>query len=400
MERFAALYEALDATTSTLEKVRAMEAYFRSAPPEDAAWGLYFLTGRKLRRLVGGGALRTWAAALTGLPAWLVEESHTSVGDVAETVALLLDTAGIGGTAEATTSLTTWARDRLPRLGQLDETERQALMVSWWRELPTRQVFLLNKLVTGSLRVGVSATLVARALAGVAGLPVAVVTHRLMGDWTPSETLLPTLIAPGETAAEVARPYPFYLASPIDGDPAQGVIGALDAFVAEWKWDGIRAQIVRRRGETFVWSRGEELMTDRFPELLVAATALPDGTVLDGEILAWQGDRPMPFAVLQTRIGRKKVSARELTAAPISFLAYDLLERDGVDWRERPLHERQAELARLVEAVPSPRIARSEPAVAGLRVDEHGVDRVRVELPLPPVAALAADAVGRLAPLE
>ena len=253
------------------------------------------------------------------------------MGDVAETVALLLDTAGLGGTSEAGTSLTTWARDRLPPLGRLDEAERQRRMVGWWGELPVRQIFLLDKLVTGSLRVGVSATLVARALAGVSGLPVATVTHRLMGHWTPSEELLGSLLAPEETAAEAARPYPFYLASPLEGEPA--ALGPLEQFVAEWKWDGIRAQLVRRRGETFVWSRGEELMTERFPELVVAATGLPDGTVLDGEILAWQGDRPLPFAALQTRIGRKKVTARELQAAPVAFVAYDLLEPPaGTSW--------------------------------------------------------------------
>ncbi|HKI05188.1 MAG TPA: ATP-dependent DNA ligase [Thermoanaerobaculia bacterium] len=347
MKRFAALYEALDRTTSTNEKVAALASYFSSAPPEDAAWAIWFLTGRRLKRFLQGRLLAGWAMTEAGVPDWLFEESYGSVGDLAETISLVLDGRGESERA-AELPLSLWMAERLLPLRALAVEEQRERVTGWWRGLPRWETFVLNKLLTGELRVGVSQTLVERALAQVAGVPQPTLAHRLMGTWEPTGAFYLGLLSPGEAKEDGSRPYPFYLASPLE-QPAES-LGEASEWLAEWKWDGIRSQLIRRGGALHLWSRGEELITERFPELTrAAASLLPDGTVLDGEILAWRDGQPLPFAVLQRRIGRKKLTEKVLAEAPAVFLAFDLLETGGQDARERPLAERRADLERLLE---------------------------------------------------
>lgn len=341
MRRFADLYATLDRTSSTNAKVQALEAYFRAAPAADAAWAVHFLAGRRLLRLLPTKLLREWAMALTGVPAWLLDESYAAVGDLAETLALLLD--GVPhDSAEADVSLHVWIDDRLEGLRALGQEAQRAAVVRWWRALPTFERFILNKLLTGEMRVGVSQTLVVRALATVAGVETDVMTHRLMGQWAPSATAFQALLAPEAGSDEPSRPYPFCLAYPLEQDVA--TLGPRDEWQVEWKWDGIRAQLIRRGGRTFLWSRGEEVITGRFPEVVLAAEALPDGHVLDGEVLAWNDDQPLPFARLQLRIGRQTPTRQVLAQSPAAFMAYDLLEHGGDDIRALPLRERRARL--------------------------------------------------------
>ena len=364
MRRFADLYDAIDRTTSTNAKVAAVAAYLRDAPPGDAAWALFFLTGRRLTRLLPSRLLHAWTLELTALPGWLVEECYAAVGDYAEAIALLLDgrlepitvdlqPRGLPFDAPAPlddrvdgVTLAAWIEERiLPLRGASDE-ERRARVLAWWSRLERRELFLLNKLLTGEFRVGVSHTLVVRAVAQVAALPPAVVEHRLMGTWDPSAVAFAALVGPEGPADDPSRPYPFCLASPLDDGPAP--LGARDEWLVEWKWDGIRAQLIHRGGQVFLWSRGEELITQRFPEIAAAGRRLPPGTVLDGEIVAFAEGRPRPFADLQQRIGRE-TRVREVAAGiPVAFLAYDVLERDGADVREAPLRDRRARLAELL----------------------------------------------------
>lgn len=344
MRRFAQLYEALDTTTSTNAKVEAMGDYFASVPAEDAAWGLFFLTGRRLKRHFSARLLADWSLELTGLPGWIFEECYAQVGDLAETAALLVE-----GSLESAPALdlplSRWMDEHLIPLRELTPEAQREAVLGWWRALPRAEVYLLNKLLTGELRVGVSQTLVIRALARHAGLEPADVTHRLMGTWSPSAELFRRVVSREKGAADRSRPYPFYLASPLEDPPES--LGSPADWQIEWKWDGIRGQLVKR-GEIFLWSRGEELITDRFPEILDAARALPDGVVLDGEVLAMRGGEPLPFSVLQRRIGRHKLSAKILEDAPAGFMAYDLLELGGEDLREQPLRERRAKLEALL----------------------------------------------------
>jgi len=347
MRRFAQLYEALDATTSTNAKVAAMAAYFAEAPPADAAWTMFFLTGQRLKRLIAPRLLAVWAMERTQMPGWMFEECISLAGDLAETIALLLDTTREGAPPGiAPPPLSQLIEGRLLPLRDAGEEEKRRAVTELWDQLDRREIFLLGKLLTGELRIGVSATLAIRALAQHAGLPPATVAHRLMGTWQPSAEAFAALLRADAHDADVSRPYPFFLASPLESEPDS--LGSRDEWLAEWKWDGIRAQIVRRAGGAYLWSRGEELITDRFPDLSGAWAALPEGTVLDGEVLAFAQGAPLPFSLLQRRIGRKVLTARVLTEAPAAFMAYDLLEQRGEDVRALPLRERRPRLLELV----------------------------------------------------
>ncbi len=369
MRAFARLYTALDETNATSEKVAALVEYFRSAPPADAAWAVHFLSGRRPKRLIGGARLRAWAAAEAGVPDWLFEESYHAVGDLAETITLLLPDAG----RSSDLPLSHWVEDRLLALRGQEEDVQRAEVTGAWRELGRQERYVWNKLMTGSFRVGTSARLVVRALALTSGVDEGAISHRLMGTWEPSAELFERLIAPDTRDADVSRPYPFYLAYPLEQPLAS--LGSSAGWVAEWKWDGIRAQLIRRMGRTFLWSRGEELLTDRFPEVEAAGTLLPDGTALDGELLPWADGAPLPFAQLQRRIGRKTLSLKILSEVPVVLVAYDLLERAGADIRDRPFEERRERLDALLAGTPGAGRLLLSPAVEIASWDD--VERAR-----------------------
>ncbi|HEU5015000.1 MAG TPA: ATP-dependent DNA ligase [Roseiflexaceae bacterium] len=363
MKAFADLYTALDETTKTNEKVDALARYFASAPPDDAAWALYFLIGRRPRQVVPSARLRQWVEEVAGLPEWLFSESYDAVGDFAETLALLLpDDEGrrtkdeslmqnpssfVGGHSSED-SLRYWIEEQLLPLRGADEAAQREIVLRAWTELDRVERFIWNKLITGGFRVGVSQLLVTRALAKVSGVEAGVIAHRLMGDWEPSAPFYERLLSPDTQDAETSQPYPFCLAHPLEGDPAD--LGPIDEWQAEWKWDGIRSQLIHRNGQVFIWSRGEELVTDRYPELAEAGALLPPGTVIDGEILPWKDGGVLPFAQLQRRIGRKTVGKKLLNEIPVVIMAYDLLELDGRDVRQEPLSWRRAELEKVINS--------------------------------------------------
>lgn len=357
MKAFADLYAALDETTKTGEKVAAMVRYFAAADPADAAWAVYFLTGRKPRQVVATKKLREWATASAGVPDWLFDESYHAVGDIAETIALLVPESG----ASSDRPLREWVEDRLLTLRTATDDEQRRAMLAAWAELDRRQRFVWNKLITGGFRVGVSQLLVTRALAEAAGAESAAVAHRLMGDWQPTPAFYLALVGQGTADADASRPYPFFLASPLDGGPDQ--LGDIGDWFAEWKWDGIRSQLVRRGGQTFIWSRGEELVTERYPEVAALGDRLPDGTVIDGELLPWGPAGVRPFADLQKRIGRKTLSKKLLADVPVTLLAYDLIEFGGRDLRAEPLELRRQALEDLAAGAPATGV---RPALPGL----------------------------------
>ncbi|MFO7497258.1 MAG: ATP-dependent DNA ligase [Desulfobacterales bacterium] len=355
MKAFAGLFAQLDATPTTNLKVAAMADYFRAAAPADAAWAVYFLTGRKPRQSVPTARLRQWAAEEADIAPWLFDAAYEAVGDLAETIALLLP-AGQGPVAGA---LHEWVADRLLPLGALAEGDQRRAVVSAWSQMGAGERLVWNKLITGGFRVGVSQRLVTRALAAVSGLDVALLAHRLMGHWTPDARFFRELLTPETADAHASRPYPFFLAHPLEGSAA--ALGPVTGWQAEWKWDGIRVQLIRREGRVFLWSRGEELITEGFPELAAAAAALPEGTVVDGEILAWQGGAPLPFTALQRRIGRQQASAHLQAQVPVVLMAFDLLEADGRDLRPAPLDVRCERLAAVLAAVGERRLRYSAP---------------------------------------
>ena len=349
MRRFAELYQALDASTATSDKLAALQAYFAQAPAADAAWAVYFLAGGKPRQVVPTALMRQTACTLAGIDDWLFEACYQAVGDLAETIAHVLPPPTAIGDEQG---LAHWVEQRLlPLRGQPPEVQAEALRAAW-AQLEAGSRFLLVKLIGGGFRVGVSKLLVQRALAAVSGLDAKQIAQRMMG-WTdaraePSAERYRALVDPQtQPQQDAGQPYPFFLAHALADEPA--TLGPRDDWLAEWKYDGIRAQVVRRAAQTWIWSRGEELVSERFPEVLAQAHGLPDGTVLDGEILAWRAgeDRPAPFTLLQQRIARKSLPKKLLAEAPVRFIAYDLLESEGQDRRDEPQHQRRARLQAL-----------------------------------------------------
>ncbi|SPF78404.1 ATP-dependent DNA ligase [Pseudoprimorskyibacter insulae] len=356
MKDFAALFQAIDQSTKTTVKTAALAGYFRTASDPDKLWTIALFSGRRPKRAVTTTQLREWAAEAAGLPLWLLEESYPIVGDLAETIALILPPPS----AIANKPLHQWITD-LKALASEDLDTRKAHILAAWDQLDTAERFLFNKLITGGFRVGVSQKLMTRALAQATGQEEPAIALRLMGNWTPDTTTFHALIEAQDNGADLSRPYPFYLAYGLETAPEE--LGDPADWQAEWKWDGIRGQLVLRGGQHFVWSRGEELVTDRFPELIAARDFLPPGSVLDGEIVAWDGTAPLPFNTLQQRIGRKTVPKKLLRDAPVVFLAYDLLELEGRDLRDAPMAGRRAALEALLAPLPNTAPVRLSPVI-------------------------------------
>lgn len=381
MRRFATLFAELDASTATTAKVDALKRYFATADAVDAAWAVYFLSGGKPRQVVPTGVMRALACARAGIDDWLFDECYQAVGDLAETIAHVLPPPS----SRSDVGLAVWVEQRLLPLREQTPETQAVRIAAYWDELDAGERFLLTKLIGGGFRVGVSKLLVQRALAEWAGLDAKVVAQRMMGgtDKTarPDAAGFARLVShETEPGRDAGQPYPFFLAHPVDtaiGD-FDGALGPSTDWLVEWKYDGIRAQVVRRAGQVWVWSRGEELVTDRFPEVVAIAQPWPDGTVIDGEILVWPSgsDTPAPFNLLQQRIGRKNLTKKILADAPVSFIAYDLLEHGGIDLRGQPQHARRTALEALAAGVPSLRLSPLQsgtwPELAALRAQSRG----------------------------
>jgi DNA ligase 1 len=364
MQRFTQLFQAIDATTSLNEKVRSLQAYFQAADPADGVWALYLLLGKTRRRTVTARVLRQVFLEISDLPPWLFQDCYAQVGDSAEVIALLLrDTPLPAGEEPSLTTplpLHQWMEVQIPRAKAVEtEAERRDLIVSWWAALDNTEILVLNKILTGAFRVGVSEKLVIRGLAAATGLSEAVLAHRLMGDFTPTVEFYTALISPEASQNAPSQPYPFFLATPLDAAKFQTEDFA--RWQAEWKWDGIRAQVIKRADQVFIWSRGEDLITPQFPELEAMMATFPNGLVLDGEILCWQDGRPLSFNHLQKRLGRKKVSKKVMADNPVHFIAYDLLEYGGVDLRQKDWCDRTHSLTTLLAVHSAPNLHQSTP---------------------------------------
>jgi DNA ligase-1 len=343
MKQFAQLFTQLDQTTKTTVKVATLADYFARVDDADRLWTMAILSHRRPKRTVTTTQLRSWAAEQSGIASWLFEESYHIVGDLAETIALLLPPPE----TSSDHSLTFWI-NHIRSLAELAEADKQEAVTAAWQQLDTTERFVFNKLITGGFRMGVSQKLMVRALSRYTGQEEAQLAHRLMGNWHPDETTFEELILSENPLDDISKPYPFFLAYQLESAP--DALGSPQSWQAEHKWDGIRGQLIVRAGQLFLWSRGEELVTDKFPELAPLADLLPDGTVLDGEILPWRDGAPLSFNELQTRIGRKRVTRKILEKAPVILMAYDLLEWAGKDWRTQPLHKRRAQLEALVKS--------------------------------------------------
>jgi DNA ligase 1 len=342
MRQFAELVTVLGTSTKTNEKLDALSQYFATADDKDKVWVIAIFSGRRPKRAVNSTQLWTWCHELTHLPSWLFEECYHAVGDLGETIALLLPEAV---NTQASYPLHYYL-ETLISIEKADELIRKKFIIGSWQSMAQAERFVFNKLITGNFRIGVSQQTMVNALSKTVKLEASVIAHRISGNWDPMTTGFDDLLSEHTVIQDHSKPYPFYLAYAIEGEV--NALGEPHEWQAEWKWDGIRGQIIKRNDELFVWSRGEELMTDKFPEYASLKNCLPNGIVLDGEIIPSQNGKPLAFALLQTRIGRKNVTKKQLTESPISFFVYDLLEYEGNDFRETTLVERRTLLEKIV----------------------------------------------------
>lgn len=341
MKAFSRLFTLIDQTTSTNDKVDALVAYLSVADEQDAIWCVALLSGKRPRRTVKSSELWLWTAELSGLPSWLLAESYHIVGDLSETISLLLPP----GVPERDHSLTE-ILDSLMALKDSDEQQRKEYITSMWRQFGRQELFIFNKLISGNFRMGVSDKIVIKALAKYFNTDENIIAHRLTGNWDIQGNSLPRLLATGESGEDISKPYPFHLAYALDTSPEE--LGPVDDWLIERKYDGIRGQIIVRAGQLFVWSRGEDLLTEKFIEFEPLVNILPDGTVIDGEILPVKNGTYLPFHVMQTRIGRKNVTKKALQEAPLAMVCYDIIEHEGIDIRHLDMAERRAILEALI----------------------------------------------------
>jgi DNA ligase-1 len=359
MRLFADLVIRLGTSTKTNEKLDALSEYFSTANDKDKVWVIAIFSGRRPKRAVNTTQLWTWCNEVAKLPDWLFEECYHAVGDLGETIALLLPESL---NADASHPLHYYL-ETLISIEKEDESVRKEFILRSWETMTQAERFVFNKLITGNFRIGVSQSTMVNALAKTSKLESSVIAHRISGNWDPVTTNFPDLLSEHAVTTDYSKPYPFYLAYAIEDEV--NTLGEPHDWQAEWKWDGIRGQIIKRNDALFVWSRGEELMTEKFPEYHALKNHLPNGVVLDGEIIPYRSrstspsgggveGAPLPFALLQTRIGRKNVTKKQLTEAPITFFAYDLLEYEGHDIRETLLVERRTLLEKVVKEINHP----------------------------------------------
>jgi DNA ligase-1 len=350
MQRFAQLIGELNNTTRTNDKRDALVAYMNEVPDADKVWLVALFTGRRPKRIVNSTLLKSWCMEVAGLPPWLFEESYHAVGDLAEAISLMLPEP----VDERVDMSLTDGMVKMITLQSASEDEKKQYILQHWRQLSRPSAFVFNKLILGGFRIGVSQNIVIQALALYTEKDPQAIAHMISGNWDPRTTSFSDLIHESLVSTDTSKPYPFFLAYALEGEAAS--LGSPEDWQVEWKWDGIRGQLIRRSGSLYLWSRGEELITDKFPEISTLLHLLPDGIVMDGEILTYKDNRPLAFQYLQTRIGRKNVTKKQLTEAPVVFMAYDLLEYKGQDFRQITMQDRRASLEAIVAEVRSPQL--------------------------------------------
>jgi DNA ligase-1 len=355
LQLFAGLVNEISSSTKTNDKLQSLVNYFAVAPDADKVWVIAIFSGRRPRRAVNLKLMREWCLEMVQIPDWLFTECHHTVGDFSETLALLL--AGTEIIQHENQNLSNYL-EKLISIEKEDESIKKKFIVESWRQMNMQEKFVFNKLITGSFRIGISQKTIVNALAKVIEHSPSVLAHRISGNWDPLTTSFNELLSESIAVTDFSKPYPFYLAYAIEHDVEN--LGEPQLWQAEWKWDGIRGQMIKRNNELFVWSRGEELITDKFPEYFILKDLLPDGVVLDGEIIPAIDGKPLSFSVLQTRIGRKNISKKQLQEAPICFFAYDLLEYNFEDWREKPLVQRRKKLEEIISSFEHKSIQLSE----------------------------------------
>jgi len=353
MKTFANLINALDSTNKTNLKLEAIDRFLWEADDSDKLWFLALFTGRRPKRNVNTALMRQWAMEAAQIPEWLFLESYSSVGDLGETISLILPRP----VNYIERNLSEWM-DLIIRLKDASEEEKKTFVLEAWSSLPHTERFIFNKLLGGSFRVGVSSKGLINALARHYNTDASAVAHSIMGDWKMGEVTFDELIRGKYTDTQLSKPYLFCLAYALEKGPED--LGDASSWQVEYKWDGVRGQLIKRDGEVFIWSRGEELVTEQFPEIRETLLQWNGNFVIDGELLVYKDNQVLNFSELQKRLNRKTLSRKMLEEVPVVVFAYDLLEWEGEDWRERSLKARRVKLETLFLQNPSPSLQLSQ----------------------------------------
>ena len=345
MKHFAELISTLESTNKTNAKIDAMVHYLNTAPENDKLWFLALFTGKRPKRPVNTNLLKLWALEIIQLPEWLFLESYSSVGDLGETLSLILPPPE----NDIQKSLSQWMTELIHLKDQTDE-EKKRYVTESWNGVDYTERFIFNKLIGGSFRIGVSKKLLITALSKYSEIDSSQLMHSIMGKWSVGDMNFEDLITGTNINPDNSKPYPFCLAYPLEKETED--LGNPEDWQAEYKWDGIRGQLIKRNEEIFIWSRGEELVTPQFPELVSALEILEGNFVIDGEILAVINDEVLNFNELQKRLNRKTITPKMLREIPVKVFVYDILEFNDEDLREKPLSERRKILENLIEKHP------------------------------------------------
>ena len=345
LNKFAKLFFDLDSNNSNNKKIDLLINYFLSNSALNNSWTIFLLIGKSNKRFISGKSLREYYSIIYKLPIWLIDICHQKVGDSAEVISLLLSNKIDKKSKDI--SLNNLIKNKLPELLKISEEEKVEMIKYYWEIIPKENLLVFNKILTGSFRIGVSKGLVRKSLSKMLNMDESIISHRLMGQFIPSAKTYNFIISKKFHQKELGyKPYPFQLANPLD---IQVKDLNLDDYQFEWKYDGIRGQIVKRRKNITIWTRGEELVNNSFPELVNLISLINDDFVIDGEILIWNSKKDCPddFGLLQKRIRRNSPSNKILKDLPISFITYDLLELNGKDLRENILSIRREILEKL-----------------------------------------------------
>jgi len=362
MKAFADLWATLEGQLSEARSAQILARYLQQTSAEDAAWAIYLLCGKKPKKLLSARELVEYFLQTSGTPGWLFWESDDVVGDVNETIALLNDTF-MDETASQQNrnenshpqqnSLAFWMENQLNTLAEVAQSQRPAFLGNCWQKLGYREAFIINRILTGTWKSNLPLKTIAQALSIVSGQEPMTLMHRLKADWLPNKVFYAKLIAEDQPTFQTEQKFSFGEFKPLEESSIES-LGAVEDWWLAWQWEGLRVQCIRRADDCFLWSQNGELVTDRFPELHEMAQKLPEGTILEGVIVACSGQAPLPLADLQPRLGGKSVNRKMMESCPVAFVATDLQLLANEDMRNLPAQQRKTRLAQLANDIGFP----------------------------------------------
>lgn len=334
MKFYAELYKALKRNNRESDILELLIDYFSKVCERDKIWTLYILSEGKVKKKFRSQLLKECACEYTGIPDWLFEESYRFTGDLIETLSLILPEKE----TDSHRTLSGWM-DFVNTINLTDESEMKEKIIKAWKDLDHSEKYVFNKLITGSLRSGLKDKVLIKALSEFFNIEPNIIARRLKSEWHPDKISFKELFSGDDPNDVISKPYAFFTEEVMETESEE--LGLPGDWLAEWKFTGIRVQIIFRQGDIFIWTEDEDLITDKFPEFENLKNILPEGTVFEGVLLCYGNGKPLPLTYLKTRTGRKNINRKTMIEFPVVFIAYDILEYNGNDIRHKVLAERK-----------------------------------------------------------